>query len=98
MKIIVAGIGGLTVALLLHKAGAKVKVFESATTIRLPGVGINLLPHSVAVPEKLDPVPKVHHIAVFVKALLYYNKSGQKFWEQARGIYAGYKMPRGGLS
>ena len=44
MKIIIAGggIGGLTAALLLHKSGIEVKVFESVKTLRPLGVGINL--------------------------------------------------------
>ena len=96
MKIIIAGggIGGLTAALLLHKAGVEIKVFESVRNIKPLGVGINLLPHSVAVLNELDLIPKLQRIAVSAKALLYYNKFGQKFWEEPRGMYAGYKVPQ----
>jgi 2-polyprenyl-6-methoxyphenol hydroxylase-like FAD-dependent oxidoreductase len=96
MKIIIAGggIGGLTAALLLHKAGVEVKVFESVRNIKPLGVGINLLPHSVAVLNELNLIPKLQRIAVSAKALLYYNKFGQKFWEEPRGMYAGYKVPQ----
>jgi 2-polyprenyl-6-methoxyphenol hydroxylase-like FAD-dependent oxidoreductase len=95
-KIILAGggIGGLTAALLLHKAGVNVKVFESVKTIKPLGVGINLLPHSVIVFNELGLVPKLQQIAVSSKALLYYNKFGQKFWEEPRGLYAGYQVPQ----
>src|SRR5215831_11935756 len=95
-KIMIAGggIGGLTAALLLHKAGANVKVFESVKTIRPLGVGINLLPHSVAVLKELGLISKLQQIAVSSKALLYYNKFGQKFWEEPRGLSAGYQVPQ----
>lgn len=95
-EIIIAGggIGGLTTALLLHKAGIKVKVFESVKSVKPLGVGINLLPHSVTVLNELGLIPKLQEIAVSSKALLYYNKFGQKFWEEPRGMYAGYKVPQ----
>jgi 2-polyprenyl-6-methoxyphenol hydroxylase-like FAD-dependent oxidoreductase len=41
------GIGGLTAALSLHRAGLAVQVFESVDRIQALGVGINLLPHAV---------------------------------------------------
>ena len=96
MKIIIAGagIGGLTAALLLHKAGFEVKVFESVKEVKPLGVGINLLPHSVTVLNELRLVPRLAQIAVSSKALIYYNKFGQKYWEEPRGIYASYKVPQ----
>lgn len=95
-KIIIAGggIGGLTAALLLHKKGIEVKVFESVKSVKPLGVGINLLPHSVTVLNELGLINKLAGIAVSSKALLYYNKFGQKFWEEPRGVYAGYKVPQ----
>lgn len=96
MKIIIAGggIGGLTAALLLHKAGMQVKVFESVKEVKPLGVGINLLPHSVTILNELGLTPKLAEIAVSSKALLYYNKFGQRYWEEPRGVYAGYKVPQ----
>ena len=37
-----AGIGGLTAALALHQAGYEVSVYESVSTIKPLGVGINM--------------------------------------------------------
>jgi 2-polyprenyl-6-methoxyphenol hydroxylase-like FAD-dependent oxidoreductase len=88
------GIGGLTAALLLHKAGVRVKVFESVKTVKPLGIGINLLPHSVTILDELGLIPALQQIAVSSKALQYYNKFGQKFWEEPRGMYAGYKVPQ----
>jgi 5-methylphenazine-1-carboxylate 1-monooxygenase len=41
------GIGGLTLALDLHRAGIRSRVFETTREYRPLGVGINLLPHAV---------------------------------------------------
>ena len=48
MKVLMAGggIGGLTAALSLHKAGIEVAVHEAAPEILPLGVGINILPHA----------------------------------------------------
>jgi 2-polyprenyl-6-methoxyphenol hydroxylase-like FAD-dependent oxidoreductase len=42
-----AGIAGLTTALSLHAAGIEARLVDSATELRLLGVGVNLLPHAV---------------------------------------------------
>src|SRR5690606_15388560 len=49
MEIVIAGagIGGLTLALMLHQRGIGCRVYESAQALRPLGVGINLLPHAV---------------------------------------------------
>ena len=49
MKIIVAGagIGGLALALMLHRRGIEVEVWEAVQEVKPLGVGINLLPHAV---------------------------------------------------
>ena len=96
MKIIIAGagIGGLTAALSLHKAGHQVQVFESSKEIRPLGVGINLLPHSIRVLTNLGLQEKIASIAVETKDLVYANRYGQVFWDEPRGRFAGYKWPQ----
>ena len=48
VAIVGAGIGGLTLALALHRAGIACRVYEAAAEIRPLGVGINVLPHASA--------------------------------------------------
>src|SRR5689334_16500742 len=85
-----AGIGGLTAALCLHDAGFHVEVFESAREIKPLGVGINLLPHAVRILTFLDLEAPVAKIAVATKELAYFNRYGQKIWQEPRGKFAGY--------
>ena len=96
MKIIIAGggIGGLVAAISLHNAGYNVTVFESTKEVKPLGVGINLLPHCVRVLDNLGLLNDLKTLAVETKELVYANKHGQFFWEEPRGIYAGYKWPQ----
>ena len=48
VAIVGAGIGGLTLALALHRARIACRVYEAAAEIRPLGVGINVLPHASA--------------------------------------------------
>ena len=93
MKIIIVGggIGGLTLALSLHKEGHDVKVFESVKEIKPLGVGINLLPHCVRVLTNLGLQEKIAQNAIETSDLKYFNKYGQEFWSEPRGRFAGYK-------
>ena len=96
MKVIIigGGIGGLTTALSLHKAGFEVKVFESVKEIKPLGVGINTLPHSVRVLTNLGLQEKIAKNAIETSDLVYFNKFGQQFWTEPRGRFAGYKWPQ----
>lgn len=76
MKVIIAGggIGGLILALSLHRAGFHVQIFESVREIKPLGVGINLLPHSVRVLTDLNLQEALSEIAVETSELSYFNK------------------------
>jgi 5-methylphenazine-1-carboxylate 1-monooxygenase len=95
-KILIAGggIGGLTAALSLHKAGFEVLVYESAPEIKPLGVGINLLPHAVRVLTNLGLQDAMADVAVATRELIYFNKFGQQIWGEPRGIFAGYHWPQ----
>jgi 2-polyprenyl-6-methoxyphenol hydroxylase-like FAD-dependent oxidoreductase len=92
--IVGAGIVGLCLALELHKAGFRVKVFEAAGQIKELGVGLSLLPHSVkylfthGLQEALD------NNAIRTKELRFYCKQGKLIWTEPRGLDAGYKVPQ----
>lgn len=92
MKIVIAGggIGGLTTALSLHQKGFAVHVFESAREIKPLGVGINLLPHAVRILTLLGLEERISRLGVATSELAYYNKYGQKIWQEPRGKFAGY--------
>ncbi|MES1222188.1 MAG: flavin-dependent oxidoreductase [Bacteroidota bacterium] len=92
MKIIIAGggIAGLTAAISLCKKGFHVEVFESTKELKPLGVGINLLPHAVRVLTSLGLEESIRKMAVATSELAYYNKFGQKIWQEPRGKFAGY--------
>ena len=94
IAIIGGGIGGLTVALTLHKAGFRPTVYESVGDIRALGVGINLLPHAVRVLSDLGLQRDLAKTGIATRELLYFNKFGQRIWQEDRGLDAGYPWPQ----
>ncbi|NYT82927.1 flavin-dependent oxidoreductase [Alcaligenaceae bacterium] len=96
MKVIIAGagIGGLTLALMLERRGIACELYESVREIKPLGVGINLLPHAVNELEQLGMVDTLAQSAVATSALHYYNQYGQAIWQEARGLAAGYPVPQ----
>ena len=92
MKILVVGggIGGLTTAISLRQQGFPVEVYESAREIKPLGVGINLLPHAVRILTSLGLEAPIAKFAVATRELAYFNKYGQKIWQEPRGKFAGY--------
>lgn len=96
MQIVIAGagIGGLTLALMLHRRGIDCRVYESAQELRPLGVGINLLPHAVSELEQLGLMPALAERAIETSQLHYYNKLGQPIWREPRGLQAGYPLPQ----
>lgn len=88
------GIGGLTTALKLHRAGVSVRVFESVENIHALGVGINLLPHAVRVLTELGLAEKLEKTGLPTAELIYFNKYGKQIWQEPRGVNAGYRWPQ----
>jgi 2-polyprenyl-6-methoxyphenol hydroxylase-like FAD-dependent oxidoreductase len=92
--IVGGGIGGLVTALSLDRIGIEVEVFESASALRPLGVGINLLPHSTRHLAELDALAPLLDIGVETSELVFFNKFGQKVWQEPRGVAAGYRYPQ----
>jgi len=95
-KIVIAGggIGGLATALCLHRAGIEVEVFEQSAEIRELGVGMNVLPHAIAVLAGLGLLPALDRVGVRTRELIYCNRFGQIVWSELRGTDAGYDVPQ----
>lgn len=96
MKALIAGggIGGLTAALFLHRAGIDVEVFERGDHVREIGVGINMLPHAVGALAKLGLLPELDAQGIRTRELFYANRFGQVVWQELRGVDAGHSFPQ----
>jgi 5-methylphenazine-1-carboxylate 1-monooxygenase len=96
MTVLIAGggVGGLTLALMLHARGIKSILFEQASEIREVGVGINTLPHAIKELAGLGLLPALDAIAIRTKELIYINRLGQEVWREARGADAGFEFPQ----
>ena len=93
-----AGMAGLACALMLHKEGLKVKVFESAPVLGEIGAGINVTPLGVGVLQELGlgealADPEVG-CGIQTGELRYYNPDGVLIYTDPRGKNAGYKAPQ----
>ena len=92
--IIGGGIGGLTAALCLHRAGIEAEIFEQSGAIRELGVGINTLPHAIKELAGLGLLDALDRVAIRTFELIYQNRFGQTIWREPRGIDAGYDFPQ----
>ncbi len=92
--IVGGGIGGLTLALALHKAGISCKVYASTPELRAIGVGINLLPHSTKVLDELGLQDELARVAVTTREAAFFNRFGQFVHREPSGTYAGYPWPQ----
>jgi len=92
--IIGAGVGGLSLALSLHRAGIACRVFEAVPEVKSLGVGINLLPHGMRELADLGLQDRLAAVAVTTREVLFCNRFGQTVLREPRGRYAGYEWPQ----
>jgi 5-methylphenazine-1-carboxylate 1-monooxygenase len=92
--IVGGGIGGLSLALMLHARGIGCGIYEASRRIRELGVGINVLPHAIAELAELGLLPRLDEAAIRTRELIYANRFGQEIWREPRGLDAGYKVPQ----
>jgi 2-polyprenyl-6-methoxyphenol hydroxylase-like FAD-dependent oxidoreductase len=96
MRIVIAGagIGGLTAALCLHRAGFDVEVFEAVSALRPLGVGINIQAGAVRILSGLGLEPALAATGIETRELRYANRHGQTIWADPRGRHAGLPWPQ----
>src|SRR5579862_7066291 len=96
MKIVIAGagIGGLTAAMCLSRAGFDVEVFEAVGELRALGVGINIQAGAVRILSGLGLEPALAATAIETRELRYANRHGQTIWADRRGRHAGLPWPQ----
>ena len=92
--IIGAGIGGLTLGLMLHRAGIACRIFEAAPELKAVGVGINILPHASRELCALGLEDALARVAVTTREYCFYNRFGQFIYSEPAGRFAGYDVPQ----
>ncbi|MEV7010040.1 flavin-dependent oxidoreductase [Streptosporangium sp. NPDC051022] len=94
VTILGAGIGGLTLALELHRSGIECVVLEAAPNLGALGVGINLLPHATRNLSRLGLEEDLAAVAVTTRESAFFNRFGQLIAAEPAGRYAGYEWPQ----
>ncbi len=96
MKVVIigAGIGGLTLGLMLHRAGIACHIFEAAPELKAVGVGINILPHASRELCELGLEDALASVSITTREFCFYNRYGQFIHSEPAGRYAGYDDPQ----
>jgi 2-polyprenyl-6-methoxyphenol hydroxylase-like FAD-dependent oxidoreductase len=89
-----AGIGGLSLALMLHARGIKCRVFESAPRLDPLGVGISVLPHASAQLCGLGLREALERTGVSARNSCFFTRFGQMVHSEPVGLSAGYDVPQ----
>src|SRR5690348_13738973 len=96
MKIVIAGagIGGLTAAMCLHRAGFDVEVFEAVNALKPLGVAITIPAAAVRILSGLGLEPALAATGIETRELRYATRHGQTIWADPRGRHAGLPWPQ----
>ncbi|HSC96106.1 MAG TPA: flavin-dependent oxidoreductase [Burkholderiales bacterium] len=92
--IVGAGIGGLTLALVLHRRGISCRIYDVAPEIKGLGLGINILPHATRELAELGLEKALATIAVATREAVFFNRFGQLVYSEPLGRTAGYDWPQ----
>jgi 2-polyprenyl-6-methoxyphenol hydroxylase-like FAD-dependent oxidoreductase len=97
IAIVGGGIGGLALALSLHRVGVACDVYESVPEVREIGVGITLLPHAMRELAMLGLQDQLEAAGIENYESVFCNRWGQFIYREPRGRHAGYALPEVGL-
>jgi 2-polyprenyl-6-methoxyphenol hydroxylase-like FAD-dependent oxidoreductase len=96
LEVIIAGggIGGLTAALCLARAGIGVTVYEAASELRPLGLGINVQAGAIRLLSERSLEPALAASAIETRELIYMNRHGQTIWSDPRRRFARLPWPQ----
>ena len=97
IAIVGAGIGGLSLALALHRRGLACDLYETVPEVREIGVGITLLPHAMRELAELGLQPQLEAAGIENLESVFFNRFGQFIYREPRGRHAGYELPEIGI-
>ena len=97
IAIVGGGIGGLALALSLHRLGLACDVYEGVREVREIGVGITLLPHAMRELAVLGVQPQLEAAGIENLESVFCNRWGQFIYRESRGRHAGYALPEIGI-
>ena len=86
--IIGGGIGGLTLALMLHEKGISCRVYEAMADVKPIGVGINILPHASQELARLGLEDALGQVGIATREAVFYNRFGQLIHGEPLGKFA----------
>lgn len=92
--IVGGGIGGLTLALDLHRLGIACRVFEAVPRVSQVGVGITVLPHAARILAELGLLDELVACGISTRESVFYNRFGQFVFREPAGEYAGLEWPQ----
>ncbi len=92
--IIGAGIGGLTLALMLAEKGITASVYEATAELKPLGVGISMLPHASRELCALGLREALTRTAITATYSCFYNRFGNLAHKEPVGLLAGYDVPQ----
>ncbi|TFZ08598.1 flavin-dependent oxidoreductase [Ramlibacter humi] len=97
IAIVGGGIGGLALALSLHRHGIACDVYETVPQVREIGVGITLLPHAMRELAALGLDKQAEAEGIENLESVFFNRWGQFVYREPRGRHGGYALPEIGL-